>query len=276
MYFRKYRLIHEATKERDSPISGQKQWDIGINAVAKRDQNNPYLVVNELIAMELGRLLGVPVVEGVVVAGIPSSNSNDFDRFYWASLSIGEDLPDGDPEEVLLNSPDEAAGAIVFDVWICNGDRHSRNFAYKAKSKNLLLFDHGEAICNRVGPSFLHSNRKSLGLRGCNDLALWIKDLSHFETWCRRVQEISTGAVEHVVRKACEVGLPPTEVVPLIEELVSRQRNLMYLFSEHITPTDFPNLLPIQPELPKTACAVPNEIKITYDLISDDHTNYSI
>lgn len=278
VYFSKYKLIQQATRERsDLLLPGTKLWDIAINAVAKRDDNNPYLIANEQIAFQLGRLVGVPVVSGLCITGVPRSLSDSTgEQAHWASFSVGEDLPDGDADEVISGSLDVAVGCVAFDAWICNGDRHAKNFTYSAESRTLLLFDHGESLCNKVGPPHIQNCRCSLGLRGTHEIGKRLPELRGIESWCEKIQQISSGAIKHIVSSACEIGLPVNEAFPLAEALIQRQRNLMYLFATKVTREDFPSLNPTLLGLQRTARAFPTEFEIPFDLIEDDHSDYSI
>lgn len=73
--------------------------DVAIHSVAKRDSNAPYLIANEIIALELGKLIDLPVVSGIPISGVPDSDDSQGPKqnnTYWASLSVGDELPPGD------------------------------------------------------------------------------------------------------------------------------------------------------------------------------------
>lgn len=273
MIFRDYWLVQEHTNERDSYLlRGQTHLDIAIRAVAKRDDKSPYAIANEYIAVELGQLIGLPVVNGIQLA-IPNEDGSA--ETYWASLSVGEDLPPGDPAKALSGSPEFAYGSIVFDIWICNGDRHDKNFAFREESNELLLFDHGEAICGKTGPRFITDLSNDLGLRGTHAIANIVGDLGPVEPWVERIQSLSDEIIYFTVKAAVDAGLPAVEVDPLTSALVNRKRNLMYMLaSVKCGSADFPRLNQIQTQIPKLAFQ-PKAVKsIQYD--DHDHTNYTI
>ncbi len=244
--FTKYRLVREASRVRQD--SGHLiQWDIAVHAVAKADTSNPYLVVNEFLASKLGELAGVPVVHGIVVSGVTREGRRleQPETLHWASLSVGEDLPDADPDDAIRQVLPLACASIVFDIWIANPDRHERNFSYDADRLSLLLFDHGESLCNCVGPSYLATRRNSLGLNGVHALSRVLTNPNPLMYWVERIQRISPDVIASIVDSAVEVGLPSNEAKALTIELVLRQRRLMYLIHSNLSSTaDFPKLQP--------------------------------
>jgi hypothetical protein len=241
--FTKYRLVQAASAVRrvDTNLI---QWDIAVHSVAKTDSNHPYLVANEFIAFRLGELLGLPVVHGVALTGLPESNRRDGkpEELYWSSLSVGEDLPDGLAKLVWSGNPSMAAGAIAFDAWIANPDRYARNFTYDEESNELLLFDHADCLCNRFGPSYLRTRRRKLGFESVNAIANEATSLTQVVPWVAKIQAIPAEAIRSIVQVAQELGLAPQHVEELTTELVFRQKHLMYMLSANRA--DFPRLEP--------------------------------
>ncbi|MDR3661302.1 MAG: hypothetical protein P4L86_13085 [Mycobacterium sp.] len=59
----------------------------------------------------------------------------------------GDKPPPVDAEEFVENRPHLAAGIVLFDAWILNGDRHAGNLAwYPGKNDAASIFDHGHAL----------------------------------------------------------------------------------------------------------------------------------
>jgi len=76
-----------------------EKYPVGVITWAKRDLDSPYEVYNELVAMNLGRAMGMPIPPGVVVEReqVP----------FFASLRIGiegSDLPDADVDGAIVKS----------------------------------------------------------------------------------------------------------------------------------------------------------------------------
>jgi len=70
----------------------EKRW-IGLAALAKRDRACKFEVFNELVAMRLGQMLGLPIPSGMVV--------ENGGGVYYASchiLAAGGELPEADLE----------------------------------------------------------------------------------------------------------------------------------------------------------------------------------
>lgn len=116
----------------------------------------PRALVAEVIAGELGRALGLPVPELVLVDIDPALGGLDGDPLVGELLqkspgiNLGVDfLPgslgfnpraDGEPE------PDLAANIVWFDALVTNTDRSPRNPNILAWHRRLYLIDHGASL----------------------------------------------------------------------------------------------------------------------------------
>ena len=129
----------------------------------------PRALVAELIAGELGRLLGLPVpqlvlieVDAVLARSEPDPELQDLLR-KSAGLNIALDYLPGalNWEPALAPPPDPALAAAVvwFDGFVTNVDRTPRNPNLLRWHKNLWLIDHGAALYAFHGPDPLSRAR---------------------------------------------------------------------------------------------------------------------
>ncbi|MDV6032739.1 MAG: hypothetical protein F9B45_22165 [Phycisphaera sp. RhM] len=207
--------------------------DIAILTHAKRNEGNKFFIANELLACRLGEALGVPVALGTpVVAPVFFENRKVAEREYWGSLSVRESPPPADCQLFVQNSPDIATGVVVFDAWICNIDRHELNLHYDIMSGEVFLFDHGEAICNCVGPEFLETKRDTLGFENGHVIAFELTSFDFLEKWLARL-----GAIDiQFIRTTVDIldMLSSTEKRKLVLELDRRKRCLEGLFHKSL------------------------------------------
>ncbi len=166
MPYTSYRLYQQSNQLKDTSRVGLGilHVDVALWAVAKHSSKNRFVCFNEMLALELGGILDLPLANGFVISGIsiagndtPTSHLN-----FWSSMSVGEDLPPADCELMLIERPSDAFGILVFDAWIANNDRNETNLSFNSLKKDVLAFDHEQAICNQTGSHFLRSQQKSL------------------------------------------------------------------------------------------------------------------
>ena len=116
----------------------------------------PRALVAEIIAGELGRALGLPVPELVIVDVSPSLGGLDGDP--WVAellerspgLNAGIDFLPGsltfNPRADGRPDPDLAANVVWFDALVTNTDRSPRNPNILAWHRRLFLIDHGASL----------------------------------------------------------------------------------------------------------------------------------
>jgi hypothetical protein len=134
-------------------------------------------LIAELLAGEIGRLLGLPVPE-IVFVDLPAELARtepdaEIQGLISASagLNIGLDyLPGSVSFDPLVFTPDsQLASAIVwFDAFVCNVDRTVRNVNMLIWHRRLWLIDHGASL-------YFHHAWSSRDLQAANPFAL-IKD----------------------------------------------------------------------------------------------------
>jgi hypothetical protein len=116
----------------------------------------PLALIAELVAGEIGRLLGLPVPEIVFAQldGAIGRNEPDFEikDLIQASvgLNLGLDFLPGslpfDPAASQRIEPELASAIVWFDAYISNVDRTARNTNMLWWHKRLYLIDHGASL----------------------------------------------------------------------------------------------------------------------------------
>jgi hypothetical protein len=116
----------------------------------------PKVLVAELLAGELARLLGLPVPESVLVDVDPSFGKAEPDEelqgpmLRSGGLNLGMDFLPGalpfDPGVPPRPSPELAADIVWFDALITNVDRTARNPNLLVWHRRLYLIDHGASL----------------------------------------------------------------------------------------------------------------------------------
>lgn len=116
----------------------------------------PKALVAELVAGEVGRLLGLPVPEIVFVDLDPALGRNEPDYevrdliLGSAGLNLGLDFLPGalpyNPAAPFAITSDLASAIVWFDAYVTNIDRTARNANMLIWNKQLWLIDHGAAL----------------------------------------------------------------------------------------------------------------------------------
>jgi len=99
--------------------------DAEIRGIAKTNDASEFTIANELICARIGQTIGLPVPSGVLAEDAAK-------RLYYLSLDVsfeGKALPPVIPAEFATQEPWLAAGVVVFDVFIANGDRNRANLS---------------------------------------------------------------------------------------------------------------------------------------------------
>lgn len=210
------------------------KWTAGITCLAKRHRDSPYEVFNELVCMQLGRALGLPIPIGFVL-------EKDGDLYYCsANLALFDgEAPDADFELFAEKDHRTALGVVVFDAWVANADRHSRNAIYDDIDNQIYIFDHGMALLGNRGTSYLHESRGQLRL--CEDLTFEIADASSFSEWYNRVLGIPEFMITDAIRDAAKTGIGLDEQQEVADFLIHRRNELPQLLKD-VQESYFPKL----------------------------------
>ncbi|GAB4188342.1 MAG: hypothetical protein OHK0022_00180 [Roseiflexaceae bacterium] len=116
----------------------------------------PKVLIAELLCGELGRALGLPVPEIVLIEVDPALGRNEPDEEIQAlvtasvGLNLGLDYLPGalafDPLALPQIDPALASAVVWFDAYITNVDRTPRNTNMLLWHRKLWLIDHGAAL----------------------------------------------------------------------------------------------------------------------------------
>jgi hypothetical protein len=125
---------------------------------------NARQLANELICTTLGRSVGLPIPEGVLLRvteeELPDSTllrGHVGEALIYGSIDVGfpslkrRMKDDAGFLAILLNSWKEWDEATVFDEWIANPDRHAGNLLIETADK-VWLIDHSHAL---TGPAWI-------------------------------------------------------------------------------------------------------------------------
>ena len=201
---------------------------VNVSGVAKSaTPDHPYAVANELLCGQLGRGLGLPIPPGFVI--------DDGGQPWHVSLNFnlaGQQLPPADCAAVAQRQPRVAAGIVVFDSWIVNGDRHRGNLAFDRTTDRVNVFDHSHAFyAATLGRQHLERFRHQ-ALADSNCLTPHLADLSLIDFWLNRLDEIPAFWVEDAVTQAVEVGLPASDEAFCVHYLLERRSTLRGLLRQ--------------------------------------------
>ncbi len=186
----------------------------------------PYVVANDVICGHLGRTLGLPVSFCFVAAvdGGLHYVALDFNR-------TGQALPPADVRALVRHDHALPSGVVVFDAWICNADRHTRNLHFDPATGQTHVFDHGGALFGpwAGGVSELQGRRDALNV-GEHVVVPHVTDLDGLQHLLARVQALPRLVVEDAVAPAVGAGLTDDEGAFCVDFLVERARRLPELF----------------------------------------------
>jgi hypothetical protein len=229
-----YRIFQNASQpRRDSrPGIGHYCFDSAIYVVAKKSTNNPFAIFNEAMAVELGAYLELPIAHGIPLTGfaIPKTPAITKDSVFWASLSVGEELPDPDCDLMVTECEMISTGILVFDAWIVNPDRHDLNLSYRTATREVQIFDHDVAICGQTGVQNLEFHRNSLSFLENHAIAIYLDSLRFVTHWIERVCKIQNERILGAASRFSDYLPDPTKVRSIAEELILRKKMLAYMF----------------------------------------------
>lgn len=198
--------------------------NVAVHGIAKRGNDGlPYTVPSELICANLARAIRLPVPPSLVVedaSGVPFHVSMNF-------ALAGENLPPADAAAAVAHDASLCAGAVLFDLWVCNGDRHAGNLAFDLTQGRMMLFDHSHALfASQDIDGWLAQSRSAFNIGG-HCLAAHLQSAADFATWNNRIAMVPEYFIEGLVKDAVEVGLPLDKVKACTEFLLHRRQNLL-------------------------------------------------
>lgn len=204
------------------PNSSQSAKGVRIRVAAQADLTSIHEVFNELVAMQLGRALGLPIPVGFPV--------EDRGALLYASADVfdGPEVAFTDFSELVICQPRLLCGIALFDAWICNEDRHPEDVVYDLGTSRYFVSGHHHAILGNSGPQHLRRNEGKLGLNAA--FAGELRDLSTFNEWYQRLVRIPEYMIMDAVKDASNVGIDKGEAVVAGRLLVARRSSLLTLF----------------------------------------------
>lgn len=200
-------------------------------------ETSPSAVANELIVGELGRAARLPVPPGMLATD-PSGKPYHVSMNFYLT---GEDLPPADALALATEQPELSCGIVLFDMWVCNDDRHAGNLAFDKVSKKVTLFDHSHSLMReKRGIERLKQYESKLGIGG-HCLLPHIRSFSGFPKWAGRMKAIPEYYIRESVSDNSAFGISTSDAEFCADYLVLRRTKLMDL------------LLANRPEFPKIA-----------------------
>lgn len=207
-----------------------KSVHVGGAGVAKcANTNHPFVVSNELICSGLARAILLPVPPGFL---IEDGNKG----VYYVSMDFnlaGQDLPPIDPTTVVSKQAFYSCGAIMFDIWVVNEDRHVGNLAYDKPSDKVQFFDHSHALGTKSNPRGAAQQRlgtwvDKLGIPG-HCLAAAITNIKDVCEWAKRIQSVPEFYLREIVMSSSEIDLSDGEAKYTCDFLLERRSKLVQL-----------------------------------------------
>lgn len=209
-------------------------YHVAVLGVAKASNPNmPRTVANELICADLGRAIRLPIPPSFIVMkeNVPYHVSLNF---YLA----GESLPDADPSAVAAAHPDLCCGIVLFDSWICNGDRNNGNIAFDAITSRVMLFDHSHAFMH--GADWRPYLDKQRGTLNVHPLAAHMTSGAAFAHWNDRIAQVPEYFIREAVEHGADSGMSQDDKKFCADFLIERRDQLMDLVEA--TKANFPKI----------------------------------
>ena len=215
-------------RDLDPKHQNEKRW-IALVGLAKRDRESPNEVFNELVALRLGQIIGLPIP-----AGLSIENKG---KIYFVScglLTTGEELPEADLEKFAKDEARLACGIVTFDAWIGNVDRHDENIWYDYYGHKTAVFDHGQSLLGPFGHECLDNNESALTVKtGEYGLGSFVNSMVDFPHWYDRICAIPDSTIKSTCTEASAVGVGETLAKKCASWLINRKETLPQLFKDN-------------------------------------------
>lgn len=208
----------------EGAVDGYIKWDV--------PGQSEYCVANEYICSELARLLRLPV---------PPATIAFFDEKIRKPVFFALDInnarskfPPVHGDIVAKKLPDLAAGIVLFDIWVANGDRNRTNLAADSVGdpKEIVVYDHGQALFGGIrGDSLarfaaLHGK---LGLRddqfSQNCLIDHLSSFAVLSAWFERIEGIDNWLIRDILDVACSMTSIPDDERERAESFLTHRKN---------------------------------------------------
>ena len=172
----------------------------------------PYIVFNEKVAGEIGRVLGLNCPEVLV----EQFSKRTYFFSHWQETSeLGTALPPGatvDIAKYFETNSDIIHGMLVFDMFVANNDRTPKNILLRRDGK-LALIDHGNALLYyRSEKAVSGIERLNAVEQDINNMFDWphkylgfLQDMKLVEYWIERINQIPDYFIESLVDNISEI-----------------------------------------------------------------------
>lgn len=200
---------------------GPRAWYGQANVYVKPNHaDHPYVVANEFICAGLAAMLGLPVPMGALAADVAGET-------VWVSTLVGikgQELAPPDSGDVVSAEPDIAAGILVFDAWVGNGDRHDSNLVFHP-AIGLWIFDHEKTLggAKTGSPEVMKSSRNFVD----TSHLFRAEQLSekHLGDWVQRVLHAPASAIARIVQSGVSHSLYSSQARDGIMEFLDYRRS---------------------------------------------------
>lgn len=206
--------------------------------------NNPMVGANELIAVRLAGALGLPVLGHAIVQW----NGEWFFASNWMDKSQFSPALDRDLFRKCVNR-DCIYGAVVFDAWLINKDRHNENLiarrARNSTDHNLLLNDHSHLLVSPLRPRQVSELPAQLDRPAASFVSLdfvreSIRSAPRLRDALTAIESLSDQDVAGIVDSTPDGLLSPTDKRSYADFLNGRRVRLRGVMQRE--PSPFPNL----------------------------------
>jgi hypothetical protein len=215
-----YQLHHWGNKVNKGATT---PYHVAVMGIAKTAiPHIPRVVANELICADLGRAIRLPIPPSFLVYkdSVPYHVSLNF------SLA-GESLPDIDPAVVAAAQQDLCCGIILFDNWICNGDRNTGNVAFDATTKRVMLFDHSHAFMSSINWRQTFEEQIQLPTFFGHVFAPFAESADLLVRWFDRIMAVPEFYIREAVGHGADPGMTPDDSAFVADFLLDRRKRLM-------------------------------------------------
>ena len=221
----------------------------------------PYNIVNEKVASELARAMGLRAPEILLYKSRVEEGEKwrCFSHFLPQS-AVGETAPSGtaeQKEQYFLNNPGELEGMICFDIFACNNDRRKAgggNLIVDNHDGSVWMIDHANALFYRNRPnagivagiprlSAIEADLSALFDKNHEFLSS-LKSWESIDLWCNRIASISDYFVERTVANLPSGILDAREGEFLVDFLNKLKEKLRSIIGDNA------NLFPALPNSP--------------------------
>lgn len=199
-------------------------------------EHSPYCIPNELICAKIGTFLGLP---------IPAHAITYFENEpFFSSLNFNPTdakPPHIEPAICAEKFPWLCTGILFFDILVANNDRHDENLAVDSigNPKQLIVYDHEQALFASVGVSRLHEVRERLAITGspqtggnpCCFLAS-LKTVEYFTEWRGRIADIPDWFIKDACTAAVGLGISASDAREAQEFLTYRKNRLTEIIKQ--------------------------------------------